>query len=537
MNRFKFILKRIFPDILSILIFLSGTLIIFSNTTKFTMRHIKYIYMILPGDVIVLSHFSSNVIGTFLLILAYGIYRRLDSAYYLSVVSFVLAIFFSFFKGFNYIEAFIFSIILLLLIPSKDRFYRKSSILKDKLSPTWILLTLSVILLSIFFGLYSFKTVEYKKEVLWHLALNRQYTLFLRNSFVSISIFCIFLAFNFFNTVLSVEKIPSSKVLEDVKKIINLSDNSYSGLAYLSDKSIIFNKLKTSFIMFGNTNSNLISMGDPIGDKKSFQEIIREFYRIGRESGKNIAFYEISKEHLAEYLELGLKIIKIGEEAIVNLDSYDISTPTYKKIRYTFNKFEKLNYTFKVVDSIEGFEDELKLVSDNWLDNKKAKEKTFSLGRFDLNYLKNFKLALLFDENNKLIAFSNLMSTHDKNEMAIDLMRYLDSAPSGTMEYLFIKIINWSKENEYKRFSLGMAPLSGIYGGELAPLWNRLSVFLFNHGGNFYNFEGLRQFKDKFAPEWESKYLAYSGHFNLASLLKDIAFLISGGLLGIFSKK
>ncbi|MEG1808146.1 MAG: phosphatidylglycerol lysyltransferase domain-containing protein, partial [Cetobacterium sp.] len=267
----------------------------------------------------VLSHFSSNVIGTFLLILAYGIYRRLDSAYYLSVVSFVLAIFFSFFKGFNYIEAFIFSMILLLLIPSKDRFYRKSSILKDKLSPTWILLTLSVILLSIFFGLYSFKTVEYKKEVLWHLALNRQYTLFLRNSFVSISIFCIFLAFNFFNTVLSVEKIPSSKVLEDVKKIINLSDNSYSGLAYLSDKSIIFNKSKTSFIMFGNTNSNLISMGDPIGDKKSFQEIIREFYRIGRESGKNIAFYEISKEHLAEYLELGLKIIKIGEEAIVNL--------------------------------------------------------------------------------------------------------------------------------------------------------------------------------------------------------------------------
>jgi phosphatidylglycerol lysyltransferase len=105
------------------------------------------------------------------------------------------------------------------------------------------------------------------------------------------------------------------------------------------------------------------------------------------------------------------------------------------------------------------------------------------------------------------------------------------------MEYLFIKIINWSKENEYERFSLGMAPLAGIYGGELAPLWNKLSVFLFNHGGNFYNFEGLKQFKDKFAPQWESKYLAYSGHFNLASLLKDIALLISGGILGIFSKK
>ena len=537
MKKLHFILKRIFPDILSILIFLSGALIMFSSSSKLDLRYIKFIYSILPGDVITLSHLSSNIIATFLLILAYGIYRRLDSAYYLSVIAFIFAIFFSFFKGFNYLEAAFFSFILILLIPSKDRFYRKSSILKDKLSVSWVLFTLFVILLSIFFGFYSFKTVEYQKEVWWHIALNRHYTLFLRNSFISLSIFCLFLVFNFFNTVLSVEKVPSSKVINEIKKIIKTSDNSYSSLALLPDKSIIFDKSKSSYIMYGNTSGNLISMGDPIGDKKHFREIIQDFYRIGRQSGKNIAFYEISKDHLSEYLELGLKIIKIGEEAIVDLKQYDISIPLYKKIRYTFNKFEKLNFTFTVVDSIDGLESQLKKVSDNWLKNKKAKEKGFSLGNFNLDYLKNFKIALLYNENNELIAFSNLLTTDNKNEIAIDLMRYVDSAPSGTMEYLFIKIINWSKENEYNYFSLGMAPLAGIYGGDLAPLWNRLSVFLFNHGGNFYNFEGLKQFKDKFAPQWESKYLAYSGHFNLASLLKDIALLISGGLLGIFSKK
>lgn len=537
MKQLHFILKRIFPDILSILIFLSGTLIIFSNSSRFDVRYIKFIYSVLPGDIITLSHLSSNIIGTFLLILAYGIYRRLDSAYYLSIIAFIFAIFFSFFKGFNYLEAAFFSFILILLVPSKDRFYRKSSILKDRLSIKWVLFTLLVILLSIFFGFYSFKTVEYKKEVWWHLVLNRHYTIFLRNSFISLSIFCVFLVFNFFNTVLSVEKIPSSKVINEIKKIIKSSDNSYASLALLPDKSILFDKGKDSFIMYGNTNGNLISMGDPIGDKKHFREIIQDFYRIGKQSGKNIAFYEISKDHLSEYLELGLKIIKIGEEAIVNLKDYDISTPLYKKIRYTFNKFEKMNFTFKVVDSIEGIESQLEEVSNNWLKNKKAKEKSFSLGSFNLDYLKNFKVALLYNENNELIAFSNLLSTENKNEVAIDLMRYVESAPSGTMEYLFIKIINWSKENEYERFSLGMAPLAGIYGGELAPLWNKLSVFLFNHGGNFYNFEGLKQFKDKFAPQWESKYLAYSGHFNLASLLKDIALLISGGILGIFSKK
>ena len=537
MKRLHFILKRIFPDILSSLIFLSGVLILFSSTSRLDIQYIKFIYSIMPGDVITLSHLSSNIIGTFLLILAYGIYRRLDSAYYLTVIAFILAIFFSFFKGFHYDEAAFFSFILLLLIPSKDRFYRKSSLLKDSLSIKWVILTLSVILLSILFEVYSFRTIEYNKEVWWHVVFNTHYTTLLRNSFVSLSIFCIFLVFNFFNTALSVEKLPSGKVLEDIKRIIKSSDNSYASLSILPDKSILFNKDKTSFIMYGNTNKNLISMGDPIGKKENFQEIIRDFYRVGKQSGKNIAFYEISKDHLAEYLELGLKILKIGEEAIVNLNTYDINTPKYKKIRYTFNKFEKLNFTFKVVDSVEGIEEDLKRVSNCWLETKKAKEKSFSLGNFDLDYLKNFKLALLYNENNELVAFSNLMFTQDKSEIAIDLMRYTTAAPSGTMEYLFIKIINWSKENSYSRFSLGMAPLSGIYGGDLAPLWNRLTVFLFNHGGNFYNFEGLRLFKDKFSPDWESKYLAYSGHFNLASLLKDIAFLISGGLLGIFSKK
>ena len=122
MKELHFILKRIFPTILSILIFLSGTLIIFSNSSKFDVRYIKFVYSVLPGDIITLSHLSSNVIGTFLLILAYGIYRRLDSAYYLSIVAFIFAIFFSFFKGFNYLEAAFFSFILILLIPSKDRF-------------------------------------------------------------------------------------------------------------------------------------------------------------------------------------------------------------------------------------------------------------------------------------------------------------------------------------------------------------------------------------------------------------------------------
>ncbi len=90
--------------------------------------------------------------------------------------------------------------------------------------------------------------------------------------------------------------------------------------------------------MYGNTVRNLVSMGDPVGNPDEFRKIVQDFYELAKDNGKNIAFYEISKNYLSNYLEIGLKIVKIGEEAIVNLNEYDLSSSRYKKIRYTFNK-------------------------------------------------------------------------------------------------------------------------------------------------------------------------------------------------------
>ena len=109
-------------------------------------------------------------------------------------------------------------------------------------------------------------------------------------------------------------------------------------------------------------------------------------------------------------------------------------------------------------------------------------------------------------------------------------MRYLASAPGGVMDYLFINLMDWGKNNGYRRFSLGMAPFSGLEARSLAPVWNKFGAFLFSHGENFYNFQGLRQYKDKFDPVWTPRYLAAPGGLALPLVLKDISALISGGV-------
>jgi phosphatidylglycerol lysyltransferase len=104
------------------------------------------------------------------------------------------------------------------------------------------------------------------------------------------------------------------------------------------------------------------------------------------------------------------------------------------------------------------------------------------------------------------------------------------------MDYLFLELMLWGRSAGYRWFSLGMAPFSGFDVRTLAPLWNRAGAFLFRQGEHFYNFQGVRQYKDKFDPVWEPRYLASPGGLALPRILANVAALVSGGLSGVVRK-
>ena len=83
---------------------------------------------------------------------------------------------------------------------------------------------------------------------------------------------------------------------------------------------------------------------------------------------------------------------------------------------------------------------------------------------------------------------------------------------------------------------LGMAPLSGLENRALGTLWNRFGSLTYRFGENFYNFQGLRQYKEKFDPTWEPMYVASPGGLALPRILTNLAALISGGLRGVVTK-
>jgi phosphatidylglycerol lysyltransferase len=221
----------------------------------------------------------------------------------------------------------------------------------------------------------------------------------------------------------------------------------------------------------------------------------------------------------------------------VSLESFSLEGSHRKGLRNTYHKLEKEGCIFEVVspNEIPSFLPDMKRVSDGWLEEKKVAEKGFSLGFFKEDYLKRFPAGLVRKQG-RIIAFANIWSGAEKEEISIDLMRYLPEAPHGVMDYLFIQLMLWGKQEHYRWFNFGMAPLSGLEDRALAPLWNRVGAFIFRHGEHFYNFQGLRQYKEKFRPEWEPKYLVSPGGLALPRVLTNLASLISGGGKGVLSK-
>ncbi|HZJ81598.1 MAG TPA: phosphatidylglycerol lysyltransferase domain-containing protein [Guyparkeria sp.] len=86
--------------------------------------------------------------------------------------------------------------------------------------------------------------------------------------------------------------------------------------------------------------------------------------------------------------------------------------------------------------------DELQAISVQWLRGKNAREKGFSLGRFDADYIRRFPVAVLRLEG-RIVAFANLWMTSGRRELSIDLMRQVDDAPNGVMDQLFIELMLW----------------------------------------------------------------------------------------------
>jgi phosphatidylglycerol lysyltransferase len=525
------------PPVLSVLTIAAGIVLLVSGATAAVPARMAWLERILPLPIVETSHFMGSVVGILLVFLAWGVQRRLDAAYLLTSVLLGAGIVFSLLKGADYEEAIILAGMLVVFLPGRRYFYRKASLFRPSASAGWIVAVLFAIIGTAWLTRFGHKHVEYSGELWWRFAFDAHAPRSLRaltGAAVAALLVSVAMLLRPHRRPASASAPPDEGLVES---IVGQSPDSAASLALLGDKRFLLSPNARAFIMYGHSGRSCVSMGDPVGPQEEWPELVWSFREMADRNGYWTVFYEAGAGTLEPYLDLGLTLHKLGEEGRVSLPSFSLEGGERKKLRYTVNSLEREGVSFAVVpkQEVPPLLGELRRISDSWLVGKSTREKSFSLGRFDEQYLSHFPIAVVRLQD-RIVAFSNLWGAANPEELSIDLMRHLPEAPAGTMEYLFVRLMLWGKDSGYRWFSLGMVPFAGLADHSLAPLWNRLGTLLFQHGEAFYNFQGLRKFKEKFDPVWRPRYLASPGGLALPTVLANVASLVSGGIRGLVTK-
>ncbi|HLL83286.1 MAG TPA: bifunctional lysylphosphatidylglycerol flippase/synthetase MprF, partial [Longimicrobium sp.] len=525
------------PKVLAAFTFVSGGVLLFSGATPGEEARVDALTSVLPLAVVETSYFLGSVVGVGLLIISNGVARRLDLAFYLAAAGLAVGIAACILKGGDYEEASLLAFVLVGLVLSRPAFDRKAEFFDARFNPGWLLAMVAVVGASVWLAFFAFSHVQYSDDLWWRFAADEDAPRALR---ASVGATVAILAFGFFRLLRPAPPEilpPTDDELEAATAAIARQPSTVPYLVYLRDKSLLFNEDRSAFLMYGVQGRTWVAMGDPVGEHREATELIRQFFGRTDDFGGVPVFYQVRKERLHQYADFGLTFVKLGEEAFVELDGFHVDGADRKPFRLALNRFARSGMTFRVVPvpEVPALLPQLEEVSREWLVRKRAAEKGFSLGFFTPEYVRRFPVAVI-EEEGRVMAFATVWPGADREELSVDLMRFRDEAPRSVMEVLLLKLIAWGKEEGFRRFNLGMAPLSGLELSAVAPVWTRVGHFLYEQGEAFYNFQGLRSYKEKFHPVWEPRYLAYPGGLNLPRITADVSALIARGYRGIFRR-
>ncbi len=310
---------------------------------------------------------------------------------------------------------------------------------------------------------------------------------------------------------------------------------SLARYALLDDKKFFFSS-GGSLISYVVENRVALTLGGPIGPMEDISSSIHEFRSLCALNDWLPAFYLVSP-NVDMIKPVDFDMLTLGQEAIVDLSTFTLDGSENKTLRNSYNKMVRFGYHYDVVQPPYSTRmlRELNTISDEWLSNRGVSEMRFSLGWFDEGYLNTCPILIVRDREGFIEAFANVVTEFQVKEVTVDLMRHRGQVESGLMDFLFVSLFQWAKENGYAIFNLGLSALSGVGEHSDDPAIERALNYIYRNVNRLYNFRGLHAFKEKFHPAWSPRYLIYPNTASLPAVSISILNAnLGGGLLSNF---
>lgn len=522
---------RIVPSLLT---FLLGVINIVSAVTPAIPERFAIIRDFLPMSAINASIYFTLASGIFLLAVSAFLLKGLRISWNVAMVLAIVSIATNLTKAIDYEEAMFASLLVVSLWLTRKQYYVRSNPSLRILGVKTALFSAVVVML---YGIVGFYYLDKKHfQVDFSLAQSAYYTVqgfFLQSppelvahdkfaskfllsiNFAGVSSIA-FLVYTLFRPY-AFKGEEEEKAMERATELVHrFGNSSLDYFKYSPDKLFYFTTSVEGFIAYRIAGNYAVVLENPVCETMDdLKMAVHEFDRFCYQNGLMPLFYRVPEEYLATYRSIHKKALLIGQEAIVGLEDFTIEGRARRSMRSSINRMRDAGWTFKVYQPPlkAGLLQKLKAVSDDWLADQEYTEMVFAQGVFDSLVIKGQTVVTVENEEEKVAAFANIIPDFYPNEATYDLIRKATDAPDDSIEFLLVNLFFYFKDSGFKQVNMGLAPMSGIERAK--DISERTMKFAYEEIRLFSKYKGLRNFKEKFFPEWHNRYLVYEHGYDL----------------------
>ncbi len=506
-----------------------GVLMILSSASPALHARLIVLEQHVPLPLVEAGQLAAALAGLLLLVLARGLVRGYRSAFTLTLALLLLAGFASLLKGLDWEET-------LLLGTIGVAAWSQSALFDRGSGGAWLEwadlgLAFAALLLFVLFGTFSHHLSASAFERWTSIGYRLQTARFLRTALSMLFAVSAAALYVLIRTPVRFARPDEDDIRRALEAHATYGTGTTPMMVAVGDKSVFLDGAR-GFCLYRTIGPYLTVFSDPVvrspSERGAFMDALFAF---AANVDRRPLFYQISVDWIPLLHDRGYHLFKLGEEAQVHLDRVTLDGHPGKMNRQILRRAERDGLAFRIMqpEEIDRRMAELAAISDEWLRAKGVIERQFSIGFFDPAYMRRFPCAVVekADEERMLLAFANLLEGPARQELSVDLMRYRTDGP-GVMDFLLLSVMLHGKEQGYRRFNLGMAPLASVGEHRGARTGERLAGLLFRRGEHWYNFQGVRFFKQKFDPEWVPRYLAYQSAVEWPVALAHVSALIAG---------
>lgn len=498
------------------------------------IRHIDFRYYPIAPETIALHRALATVAGFILLFLSYRLYKRMKIAWIITVIVLPISIVLYGLRLHGFINIFTFSevCIFLIIVIGYKNFNRETAPINLKWGIIMALVSVFLILLNTTFGLLFLRhhyndvnnftdalirslkllfymdvsVMEPKTRIAY---LFGRYAIILNWASILVAIFLVL-------KPLVYQPIISMLDRERVRGYLKLYGiNPISYVAVEKDKKYFFSSITDGVIAYVIAGGVAVCAGDPICSKEDAAFLLGQFISYCKQNDLDICFCQTTGDFLEIFKSMGFGITKYGEEAMFDLNTYNISGGKAAKVRQAINNANREGIEVIEYKPLEKrdkrLESKIMSVSKEWLTIKKSGELSFMLGSIGLDEPMDRRYFVALDRQQEVQGFVVFSPFKGMDGYYADVTRRRASAPIGVMEKIIISAFQVMHSEGISWGSLGLAPLANSSETEKEKTLAAVVLdFVYEHMNNFYGFKTLHQYKRKYNPSyWEPRYLVY----------------------------